>query len=153
MKMPFCNLLPFLTANQSSMCTCFLSVILNKTLLCLICKLLLLASFCHWMAVCRSLQRSMTVFRNFKNQSYHQEFSRTYLEILKTNQRFRNLKEPITAFYDYIWLIMYQNKNAEIFWGEVQCTRKQNNNRLYKRRLRVILKVLNAVKTQIPEAK
>ena len=36
----------------------------------------------------------------------------------KTNQRFRNLKKPITAVYDYIWLIMYRNKNTEILQGE-----------------------------------
>ena len=138
------------------MCTCFLSVILNKTLLRLICKLLLLASFCHWTAVCRSSQYSMAVFRNFKNQSQRYEFSRTYLEILKTNRRFRNLKEPITAFYDYIWLVMYPNKNAEILSGESSALEKIKIQVLVttdKKRLRVALTVLEAVKNEFPKTK
>ena len=96
--------------------------------------------------VCRSSQHSMTVFRNFKNQSQFQECSRLYLG------------KTITAFYDYIWLIMYRNKNTEILQGEVQCTRKQNNKRLHitkmdKQWLRVALKVLDEVKIHFPDTK
>ena len=53
--------------------------------------------------VCKSSQRSMTVFRNFKNQS--QRFMTIFRNFKNQSQRFMT-----------IFGIMHRYKNAEIFW-------------------------------------
>ena len=61
------------------------------------------------------------------------------------------IQKPITDFYDYIWLIMYRNKNAEILQGESSALEKIKKHiriTMDKKRLRVALKVLEAIKTE-----
>ena len=63
----------------------------------------------------------------------------------------------MTAFYDYIWLIMYQNNNAEILQGASSALekkiRKHTQITMNKKRLRVALTVLEAVKIKYPDGR
>ena len=63
---------------------------------------------------------------------------------------------PITAFYDYIWLIMYWNENSEILLGEssaLEKIKKHERVAMDEKRLKVVLTVLEAAKPKYPETK
>ena len=62
----------------------------------------------------------------------------------------------MTAFYDYIWLIVYRNKKAEILQGEssaLEKIKKHARVTMDKKQLRVALTVLEAVKTKYLQIK
>ena len=94
--------------------------------------------------ICRSSQRSMTVFRNFKNQS--QRFMTTF-------RNFKNQSQCFTTIFG----IMHRNKKAEILQGESSALEKIKKRarvaKMDNKRIKVVLVVLNAVKTKYPETK
>ena len=94
--------------------------------------------------ICSSSQHSMTMFRNFKNQSQH------FMTI------FRNFKNQSQRFMT-IFGIMYRYKKAEILQGESSALEKIKEHvrvvKMEKKRLKVALAVLDAVKVKFPETK
>ena len=100
--------------------------------------ILLLASFCHWTAVCRSSQRSMTVFRNFKNQS--QRFMTIFRNFKNHSQRFmtifRNFKNQSQRFMIRIKTLRY----FRVRFSALESKTKIAHNKMDKKRLRVALK-------------
>ena len=93
--------------------------------------------------ICRSPQLSTTVFKNFKNQS---QCFMTIFRNFKTNQRFV-----------IIFGIKHQCKNVEILFRASSALEKELKNtrvvKIDKKRLKVVLVVLDAVKSKFSDTR